>query len=129
MIYKTHSPLPHHVRVTFELPADLWAGQVYLVGDFNQWSARATPLVQERDGAWRATLDLPCDRCYEFRYLIDGQWRTDSGADHCLVHRCRPDLCLLIGNIASECPILIRCTRRKEDTEDKVDAFRHVENN
>lgn len=112
MIHKTHSPLPQHVRVTFELPADLWAGQVYLVGDFNQWSAGATPLVQERDGAWRATLDLPCDRCYEFRYLVDGEWRTDAHTDQCAVHRGRTDLCLVIGNMSGDCPLITQRVQR-----------------
>lgn len=117
MIHKTHSALPNHVRITFELPAALWAGQVYLVGDFNQWLARATPLVQERDGAWRATLDLPCDSCYEFRYLIDGAWRTDSNADQCDRHRSRTDLCLVIGNMTGECPIIAGRVRRSERKE------------
>lgn len=106
MIHKLPSPHPQHVRVLFELPADLWAGQVYLVGDFNQWSSKATPMLQERDGAWRATLDLPCGRCYEFRYLVDGQWRTDSGADQCALHVARTDLCLVIGNMSGDCPLL-----------------------
>jgi hypothetical protein len=30
---------------------------------------------------WRATLDLPQSTHYEYRYLIDGQWKTDSHAD------------------------------------------------
>ncbi len=104
MIYKAASPLPKHVRVTFELPASLWAGQVYVVGDFNRWSDHATPLQQARDGAWRATVDLPTGRCYEFRYLIDGQWRMDAQTDQCALHGWRTDLCLVIGNLTSECP-------------------------
>lgn len=81
MIYKTLSPLPGHVRVTFELPSCIWADRIYLVGDFNQWSEQATPLRQDRDGVWRATVDLKQGTQAEFRYLIDGQWRTDFHAD------------------------------------------------
>ena len=81
MIYKTLSPLPGHVRVTFELPSCIWADRIYLVGDFNQWCEQATPMRQDRDGVWRATIDLKQGTQAEFRYLIDGQWRTDFHAD------------------------------------------------
>jgi hypothetical protein len=81
MIYKTISPLPGYVRVVFELPACLWADRIFLVGDFNQWDQTATPMQQDRDGIWRATVDLRYGTQAEFRYLIDGQWRTDYHAD------------------------------------------------
>lgn len=81
MIYKMPSPRPDHVRIIFELPASLWAYHVFLVGDFNQWSATATPIRQDRDGVWRTRLDLSVGNRYEFRYLIDGQWQTDAYAD------------------------------------------------
>lgn len=81
MIRKSLSPHPDHVRVIFELPSCIWADRIFLVGDFNQWSVCATPMQQARDGVWRATLDLPNGSRHEFRYLIDGQWKTDSHAD------------------------------------------------
>lgn len=83
MITKEPSPLPAKTRVTFELPASVWAGQVHVVGDFNGWSQSRTPMRQTgADGAWRVTLDLDEGGVYEFRYLMDdGTWHTDSGAD------------------------------------------------
>jgi hypothetical protein len=81
MIHKMISPLPGHVRVVFELPSCLWADRIFLVGDFNQWDEKATPMKQDRDGIWRATVDLRYGAQVEFRYLIDGQWRTDYHAD------------------------------------------------
>jgi len=36
---------------------------------------------QDRDGVWRARLELPIGQRYEFRYLIDGRWQTDYHAD------------------------------------------------
>ena len=81
MIHKTTSPQPGHVRVVFELPSCIWADRIFLVGDFNKWSATATPMRQNRDAVWRATLDLPQGMRYEYRYLIDGQWKTDCHAD------------------------------------------------
>lgn len=81
MIHKQPSPFPGHVRVTFELPSCLWADRIYLIGDFNQWDERSTPMRQERDGVWRARVDLPAGNRYQFRYMIDGQWKTDYHAD------------------------------------------------
>lgn len=81
MIHKLRSSIPGHVRVVFELPACVWADRIYLSGDFNNWSRTELPLHQDRDGVWRAALDLPAGRRYQFRYLVDGQWRTDYHAD------------------------------------------------
>jgi hypothetical protein len=81
MISKSFSPAPGYMRLIFELPACLWADHVFLVGDFNAWDPNATPLRQDRMGAWRAVVDLPIGRRYEFRYLIDGRWCTDFHAD------------------------------------------------
>lgn len=81
MIHKQESPLPGHVRVIFELPSSLWADRVSLTGEFNDWNECETPMLQERDGTWRATLDLPANNDYAFRYMIDGNWQTDNRAD------------------------------------------------
>lgn len=81
MIQKSASTNPGHVRVTFELPASVWADHIFLTGDFNDWKPHESPLRQERDGVWRITLDLPAGQFYEFRYVIDGQWQTDYHAD------------------------------------------------
>ncbi len=81
MIHKSLSPLAGHVRVVFELPSCLWADRIFLVGDFNQWDNQATPMQQDRDGVWRAVVDLKWGEQAQFRYLIDGQWRTDYHSD------------------------------------------------
>ena len=81
MIYKIPSPVPSHVRIVFELPSCLWADRIHLVGDFNQWQEATTPMEQDRDGVWRAIVDLPKGSSCQFRYLIDGQWKTDYHAD------------------------------------------------
>jgi len=83
MIYKSSSPLTGHLRVTFELPAALWADRICVVGDFNQWQSGHTPLRQVQDGCWRAVLDLPVDQSYHFHYLIDGEQHSDFHADGC----------------------------------------------
>lgn len=81
MIHKTRSSIAGYRRVIFELPASLWADQIFVVGDFNPGQASRTPLVQERDGIWRAALDLPIGQSYPFHYLVNGEQRTDFHAD------------------------------------------------
>lgn len=81
MIRKVPTSKEGHVRVVFELPASIWADHIYLVGEFNHWNTEEIAFCQERDGVWRAAIDLPVGKRYEFRYLIDGAWTTDYQAD------------------------------------------------
>jgi hypothetical protein len=75
------STIPNYVCITFELPASIGAAHIFVIGDFNQWCSTTTPMRQDHDGIWRATIDLPWGVRSEFRYLIDGQWKTDYYAD------------------------------------------------
>jgi 1,4-alpha-glucan branching enzyme len=71
-------------KVTFALSKEQAkeAGNVHLVGEFNDWAVDATPLRKQKDGSFAATLDLPTGREYQFRYLIDGEiWISDPEAD------------------------------------------------
>ena len=68
-------------RVTFILPNSIWADTIYLVGDFNEWNRSSHPFQHGEEGAWTLTLDLEIGRCYQFRYLRDGEWISDSQAD------------------------------------------------
>ena len=64
----------HVVRFVFR---DANAKAVALVGDFNGWSADATPLEPTGvDGVWAVTVPLPCGR-YEYAFVSGGTWRTD----------------------------------------------------
>jgi 1,4-alpha-glucan branching enzyme len=70
--------------VTFRLPKDAApvADMVTIVGDFNNWDLTETQMKKMKNGDFKATLDLPCDREYRFRYLIDSsQWENDWCAD------------------------------------------------
>ena len=71
------------VRVTFTLPSAILAERVNLVGDFNGWDTRATPMLHDRGGArWMVSLNLEGGQRYRFRYLVDGQeWLNDWYAD------------------------------------------------
>ena len=81
MIRKYRSPVPGHVRVVFELPSCVWADRISLTGDFNEWRENDILLQQARSGVWQVALDFPVGASYQFRYVVDGQWYTDSHAD------------------------------------------------
>jgi 1,4-alpha-glucan branching enzyme len=83
MIHKEPSKKKGFVRVTFELPSNLWAERVNLVGEFNDWDTTATPMYRNRsDANWKATVELKADQRYRFRYLVDGkEWMNDWHAD------------------------------------------------
>jgi 1,4-alpha-glucan branching enzyme len=71
-------------KVTFSIPKEAAgsAHRVYLVGDFNGWDQNTTPMKRLKNGAFTATLALPPNREYRFRYLVDGgRWDNDWSAD------------------------------------------------
>ncbi|HEV7348986.1 isoamylase early set domain-containing protein [Telluribacter sp.] len=72
-------------KVTFSVPADdaAEAKNVALLGDFNNWnSEEATSLKKQKDGSYKATLELEPGKEYQFRYCLDGEkWINDSQAD------------------------------------------------
>ena len=59
------------VRVDFRLSSTVWADTIHLVGDFNQWSTRATPM-RFGEYCWEASLTLAPGGTYYYAYLIDG---------------------------------------------------------
>ena len=71
------------VKVEFTLPDAIAAEAetVYLVGDFNNWDASATPMEKLKNGKFRVTMDLEPNHEYRFRYLVDKQWHNDWDAD------------------------------------------------
>lgn len=69
-------------RVTFELPPQVEADTVMVVGDFNEWSTDATPMTKRKDGRFSVTVSLSADRAYRYRYLLDGdRWENDWEAE------------------------------------------------
>lgn len=70
------------VRVTFSMSALEGVGQLFLVGEFNEWHETATPMTQHDDGSWSVALTLENNREYHYRYLADGHtWHNDWQAD------------------------------------------------
>lgn len=81
MIQKLQSSIPGHIRVIFEFPSSVWADKIHVTANFNNWSKTATPMRQERDGMWRATVDLPQNQQYEYHFLVDGMPQNIYQAD------------------------------------------------
>jgi 1,4-alpha-glucan branching enzyme len=55
------------------------AREVFLVGSFNNWNPRATPLRRDALGDWSVELALPRGE-YRYRLMVDGEWRDDPSA-------------------------------------------------
>jgi 1,4-alpha-glucan branching enzyme len=53
--------------------------EVLLAGDFTGWTAAALPLRKNPDGRWTALLQLAPGE-YQYRLLVDGQWRDHPEA-------------------------------------------------
>jgi 1,4-alpha-glucan branching enzyme len=47
------------------------AKSVAVLGTFNNWEP--TPLTENKDGIWTASLTLPPGR-YEYAFVVDGRW-------------------------------------------------------
>jgi len=68
-------------EVTFQLPKDIEAKRVSVVGDFNDWDPEANPLRKVK-GTWKTTLKLDKDNEYQYRYFVNGtEWHNDHNAD------------------------------------------------
>ena len=71
-------------KVTFRLPKDAApdASVVTVAGDFNGWNANEIIMRKLKSGDFKATVELPRDREYKFKYLIDSKrWVNDWTAD------------------------------------------------
>ena len=62
-------------KVTFSYVAPE-AQSVLLAGDFTGWQQAPVTLKKDKTGAWKKTLSLAPGK-YEYRLLVDGQWRDD----------------------------------------------------
>lgn len=71
-------------KVTFTLPPGLskTAETANVVGDFNNWDTDANPMKKRKNGHFALTMELPAEKEYQFRYLLNGDtWETDLKAD------------------------------------------------
>ena len=71
-------------KVTFSLPKEAAkeSDSVLLLGDFNNWDKAQGIPMKLRKGKFTATVDLPSDKEYQFRYLVgEENWENDWAAD------------------------------------------------
>ena len=68
---------------TFPVEAAPEASEITIVGDFNNWNkAEGVPMKKQKNGIFKARVELESGRKYQFRYLIDGKvWENDWEAD------------------------------------------------
>jgi 1,4-alpha-glucan branching enzyme len=84
------------IGVTFEIPAEVEAQTVAVVGDFNNWDANATQMKRKKDGSWSATVRLS-PGTYRFRYLADAtRFFNDPQADGFEASGFGEDNCVLV---------------------------------
>lgn len=70
------------VRLTFVLNNDAELGAVSVVGDFNDWTPGAHPLIKRSNGTRSAVVSVPAGTALRFRYLGEGgRWFDDEDAD------------------------------------------------
>ena len=62
-------------ETAFRLDAP-FASEVYLAGEFNDWSPTANPMEKGEDGVWQITLELMPGK-YEYKFVVDGTWMED----------------------------------------------------
>ena len=62
-------------RASFQLLATD-ASQVCVAGTFNDWDPVVRPLKRGKDDVFRTWMNLPPGK-YEYRFVIDGEWRED----------------------------------------------------
>ncbi len=67
-------------KVTFSVPAED-AKKVAVVGDFNNWSPKGSALKKLKNGTFKGTFDLPKEKTFEFKYIVDGNYVNEAEAD------------------------------------------------
>lgn len=71
-------------RVVFQMinGNGLYARNIRIVGEFNNWNKKAKPMNKPKEGVFIQELELEPNREYQFRYLVDDFfWENEPQAD------------------------------------------------
>jgi 1,4-alpha-glucan branching enzyme len=52
------------------------AKNVFIAGEFNQWSVTANQMQKDQQGLWTATIPLKSGK-YLYKFVVDGTWKAD----------------------------------------------------
>ncbi len=80
---KAVAPVAKTAKVTFVLPKEAVenAETVAILGDFNNWQ-NGIVLDKQKDGSFKAAVELEKGRSYQYRFLINGEkWENDWAAE------------------------------------------------
>jgi 1,4-alpha-glucan branching enzyme len=66
-------------KVTFSINLS-GAKEVILMGDFNNWNPKKHVMKRDKNGVWNKAVLLPPGN-YQYKFLVDGQWREDPQND------------------------------------------------
>ncbi|MFC2061398.1 glycogen-binding domain-containing protein [Elusimicrobiota bacterium] len=55
---------------------DSSAGEIYLVGEFNNWKKNDIPMTLNEAGVFSAEIDIEPGK-YLYKFIVDGNWITD----------------------------------------------------
>lgn len=83
-IKKSYLASKPECKVTFKLEKDEVnsANRASLVGDFNEWDSKKTPMKKLKTGDFSVTLNLQTEKEYQFKYVIDdSEWINETEAD------------------------------------------------
>lgn len=70
------------------------AREVVVTGEFTGWAKDKVRLEKRSDGEWSAAIDLAPGR-YQYRLLIDGEWRDDPSAQERVPNQFGTSNCVL----------------------------------
>ena len=72
-------------KASFSIEAPV-AKEVILLGDFNQWDPKVHPMENDGNGVWAKSIMISPGK-YEYKFLIDGQWKEDPGNEQTCPNR------------------------------------------
>jgi len=84
MLVKKYSKTKPTCKVTFTLAQEAVHGakRVNLLGEFNDWDPKLAIPMELSEKEFKAVLELPVGKEYQFRYQADnGVWENDWAAD------------------------------------------------
>ena len=61
------------------------ARKVCVAGSFNNWKPESGRMIRAGNGKWAMDIKLK-PGTYEYRLVVDGNWRPDPSADHAIMN-------------------------------------------